>query len=143
MVTGVILNHLARGWGWIVLRGIAAILFGVLAFAWPGLTVAVLVIMWGAYALADGVLTLFAAMQIKGEGKPVWTLVLVGLLGIAAGIVTFTRPNMTALVLLSFIAAWALFVGVLQIFAAIRFRKYITNEWNLVLAGVLSAAFGV
>ncbi len=71
-----------------------------------------------------------------------WTLLLVGLLGIGAGIVTFVRPNMTALVLLAFIAAWALFTGFLQILAAIRFRKFITNEWMLVFSGVLSVAFG-
>ena len=142
MAMGVMLNQLARNWGWIVLRGVAAIVFGVLAFAWPGLTLTALVLLWGGYALADGVLGLVAAFRIREEGRPMWPLVLMGLLGIAAGIITFMRPNMTALVLLALIAGWALFIGILQILAAIRFRKYIANEWMLAFSGVLSVAFG-
>ncbi len=137
------LEHLSRNWGWIVLRGVAAVLFGVLAFLWPGITLAALVIVWGAYALADGVLSLIAAYRIRDQGKPFWSLVIVGLLGIAAGIVTFIWPGMTALVLLMFIAAWAVVMGVFQIIAAIRLRKEIQNEWLLALSGVLSVLFGI
>ena len=142
MAMGMMLGQLARSWGWIVLRGVAAIVFGVLAFAWPGLTLTVLVLLWGVYAFADGLLALFVAFQLRDGGRPMWTLLLIGLLGIGAGVVTFLRPNMTALVLLAFIAAWALFTGFLQILAAIRFRKFITNEWMLVLSGALSVVFG-
>jgi len=137
------LEHLSRNWGWIVLRGVAAVLFGVLAFLWPGITLAVLVIVWGAYALADGVLALIAAYRVRDRGKPFWSLVIVGLLGIAAGIVTFIWPGMTALVLLMFIAAWAVVMGIFQIIAAIRLRKEIQNEWLLGLSGVLSVLFGI
>lgn len=143
MVVGALVGHLARNWGWIVLRGVAAIGFGVLALVWPGLTLAALVLVWGAYAIADGVLSLIAAFQIKDEGKPMWPLILVGLVGIAAGIATFTWPGMTALVLLSFIAFWAIITGFLQIVTAIRLRKVISNEWMLGFAGVLSILFGV
>jgi uncharacterized membrane protein HdeD (DUF308 family) len=137
------LEHLGRNWGWVVLRGVAAVLFGILAFAWPGITLAVLVIVWGAYALADGVLALVAAYRVRDQGKPFWSLVIVGLLGIAAGIVTFIWPGMTALLLLMFIAAWAVVMGIFQIVAAIRLRKEIENEWLLGLSGVLSVLFGV
>jgi len=137
------LEHLSRNWGWVVLRGVAGVLFGVLAFLWPGITLAVLVIVWGAYALADGILALIAAYRVRDQGKPFWSLVVVGLLGIAAGIVTFIWPGMTALVLLLFIAAWAFVMGIFQIIAAIRLRKEIQNEWLLGLSGVLSVLFGI
>ena len=137
------LEHLGRNWSWVVLRGVAAVLFGVLAFAWPGITLAALVIVWGAYALADGILSLVAAYRVRDQGKPFWSLVIVGLLGIAAGIVTFIWPGMTALLLLLFIAAWAVVMGIFQIVAAIRLRKEIRNEWLLGLSGVLSVLFGV
>lgn len=143
MAIGAMVHQLARNWGWIVFRGVAAILFGVLAFAWPTLTLGVLVIIWGAYALSDGLLALVAAFKFKDEGKPMWSLAVVGLLGIATGVLTFAWPGMTALVLLSFIAAWALITGIFQIVAAIRLRKVISNEWLLALSGVLSIAFGV
>ena len=137
------LEHLSRNWGWVVLRGVAGVLFGVLAFLWPGITLAMLVIVWGAYALADGILALIAAYRVRDQGKPFWSLVVVGLLGIAAGIVTFIWPGMTALVLLLFIAAWAFVMGIFQIIAAIRLRKEIQNEWLLGLSGVLSVLFGI
>ena len=143
MAIGAMVHQLARNWGWIVFRGVAAILFGVLAFAWPSLTLGVLVVIWGAYALSDGLLSLVAAFKIKDAGKPMWPLVVVGLLGIAAGVLTFVWPGMTALVLLSFIAAWALITGIFQVVAAIRLRKVISNEWLLAISGVLSMAFGV
>jgi uncharacterized membrane protein HdeD (DUF308 family) len=137
------LEHLGRNWSWVVLRGVAAVLFGILAFAWPGITLAALVIVWGAYALADGILALVAAYRVRDQGKPFWSLVIVGLLGIAAGIVTFIWPGMTALLLLMFIAAWAVVMGIFQIVAAIRLRKEIQNEWLLGLSGVLSVLFGI
>lgn len=143
MAIPTLVGHLARNWGWVVLRGIVAILFGITAFAWPGLTLAVLILVWGAYAIADGVLALFAAFKFRDEGRPMWPLILVGLIGIAAGIATFMYPGMTALVLLTFIAAWAIATGVFQIVAAIRLRKVISGELLLALSGLLSIVFGV
>jgi len=139
---GRLLDQLGRNWSWIALRGVAAVLFGIIAFIWPGITLTALVIIWGAYALADGVLALVAAFKVRDRGKPMWTLVVVGILGIGAGIVTFLWPGMTALLLLMFIAAWALFMGIFQIAAAIRLRKEIEHEWLLGLSGVLSVIFG-
>lgn len=136
------LQDLKRNWGWIVARGVVGVLFGFLAFIWPAVTLAVLVLLWGVYALADGVLALVAAVRVRGSGKPFWTLLIVGVLGIIAGILTLFWPGITALVLLAFIAAWALAMGIFQIAAAIRLRKVIEGEWLLALSGVLAVIFG-
>ena len=136
-------QHLERNWGWVVVRGLAAVLFGVLALARPGLTLAALIFMWGAYAIVDGVLAMVAAWRIRGQGRPLWSLFVGGALGIAAGVVTYRWPGLTALVLLMVIATWAIGVGVLQVVAAIRLRKEIEGEWALGLSGVLSIAFGI
>jgi len=136
-------SDLGRNWGWIVVRGIAAVIFGVLALVLPGITLAALVLLWGAYALADGIIALIAAFRIRDRGKPFWALLVVGILGIAAGILTFIWPGMTAIVLLAFIAAWSLVMGIFQIIAAVRLRKSIENEWLLGLSGLLSIIFGV
>jgi len=143
MADAPILTRLAQSWYWIALRGLFAVLFGIFAFIWPGITLAVLVLVWGAYAIADGVMALIAAYSMHEEGKPMGALIVVGILGIAAGIVTFFWPGMTALVLLLFIASWAVLMGIFQIAAAIRFRKHIDNEWLLGLSGAVSILFGV
>jgi uncharacterized membrane protein HdeD (DUF308 family) len=138
---------LARNWWVLALRGLCAVIFGILAFIWPGITLGVLVLLYGAFALIDGVLSIIAAIA-KGKGgetsgRPGWELVLVGLLGIAAGVLTFTWPGITALVLLYLIAAWAIVSGIFEIIAAIKLRKEIEGEWWLALTGILSVIFGV
>lgn len=135
-------DRIGRHWGWVALRGVVAILFGLMAMFMPAITLSALVLVWGAFALADGVLALVAGVRIRDGGKPLWALIVVGLLGIAAGIVTFLWPGLTALILLYIIAIWALVSGVFQIIAAIRFRKEIRNEWLLGLSGVVSVLFG-
>jgi uncharacterized membrane protein HdeD (DUF308 family) len=141
---GLALRELAENWWLLLLRGIAAIAFGVLAFVWPDLTLLTLTFMWGIYAISDGVLALWAAIAGKaGEIAPRWWLAVVGIAGILAGLLTFVWPGMTALVLLMFIASWAIVIGVLQIWGAIRLRKEIEGEWLLALSGLLSVAFGV
>lgn len=138
-----LLHGLAKNWWLLLLRGIAAIVFGILAFAWPGITLLSLVILYGAYALVDGVLSIAAAIGGGGgTATPRWWLIVVGLLGIAAGLLTFFWPQITALVLLMFIGAWALIHGVFEIIGAIRLRKEIDNEWMLILSGALSVLFG-
>jgi uncharacterized membrane protein HdeD (DUF308 family) len=143
MADAPMLARLAQSWHWIALRGLFAVLFGIFAFIWPGITLAVLVLVWGAYAIADGVMALIAAYSMHEAGKPMGALIVVGILGIAAGLVTFFWPGMTALVLLLFIASWAVLMGIFQIAAAIRFRKHIENEWLLGLSGAVSILFGV
>ena len=102
-----LVHALAKNWWLLLLRGIAAIIFGLLAFAWPGLTLLTLILFYGAFALVDGVLAVIAAITGGAPGSR-WWLAIVGLLGIAAGLVTFLTPGLTALVLLFFIAAWAI-----------------------------------
>jgi uncharacterized membrane protein HdeD (DUF308 family) len=137
-----LLNTLARYWWLLVLRGIAAIVFGILAFIWPGITLFTLILFWGAFTLVDGVLSLAHAVMGGNMGSR-WGLALVGLAGIAAGILTFMWPGVTALVLLWFIAAWSIVLGIFQIIGAIQLRKEIDNEWTLILSGVVSVLFGV
>jgi uncharacterized membrane protein HdeD (DUF308 family) len=135
-------HALAKNWWLLLLRGIAAIIFGLLAFAWPGLTLLTLILFYGAFALVDGVLAIIAAIT-SGAPAPRWWLAIVGLLGIAAGLLTFLMPGLTALVLLFFIAGWAIATGVFQIIGAIKLRKEIDNEWLLILGGIISVLFGV
>ena len=128
----------------LLLRGVAAVAFGVLAFFWPGLTLVVLVLVWGAYALADGILALWAAVAARGGDTGTrWWLALGGVVSILAGLVAFFYTGMTALVLLMFIAAWAIVIGVVLIWGAIELRKVLDDAWLLALNGVLSIAFGV
>ena len=134
---------LQKAWGWIALRGVVALMFGVLAITLPGVTLAVLVMFWGAYALIDGVVALLAGFRMRDSGRPLWALVVLGLFGIAAGVIALVWPGLTALSLVLVIGLWAIAIGVLQILAAIRFRKYIEGEWLHALSGVLSLLFGI
>jgi len=136
------LRALAKCWWLLLLRGIAAILFGVLAFIWPGLTLVTLVLLYGAFALVDGVLTLVAAFAGSAKPVPTWWLVIGGLAGIAVGVLTFLWPGITAILLVLFIGAWALVHGIFQIIGAIQLRREIDNEWTLILGGLLSVLFG-
>jgi len=138
-----VLHALAKCWWLLLLHGIAAVIFGLLAFIWPGLTLVTLVLLYGAFALADGVISLVAAFTGSAKPVPTWWLVVVGLLGIVAGIVTFAWPGITAILLVLFIGAWALVHGIFEIIGAIKLRKEIDNEWMLILGGALSVLFGL
>jgi uncharacterized membrane protein HdeD (DUF308 family) len=138
------LRPLTRGWWLLLLRGIAGILFGIAAFIWPGLTVLALTLLYGAFALADGIFSLGAAITGTGEtGIPTWWLVLIGVLGLAAGAAAFLWPGLTAFALVIMIGAWAVTIGILEIIGAIWLRKEIEDEWLLIAAGLLSLLFGV
>jgi len=129
-------------WRVLLLRGIAAVVFGVLALVWPGLTLAVLVVLFGTYAFVDGILALTlaaAGRQMPGFGS----LLIEGFAGIAAGIGAVLYPAITTVVLLAFIAAWAIVGGVASIATAIRLRRELSGEWPLPVAGALSILFGV
>jgi uncharacterized membrane protein HdeD (DUF308 family) len=133
---------LTRYWWAVVLRGVAAVLFGLLALIWPDITVFVLVVLFGAYALVDGVLALVAAATGENRGRRGW-LIFAGVVGVLAGIVTFLWPEVTTLALLYVIAAWALVTGVLEIMAAIRLRREIHGEWLYIISGACSVLFGI
>jgi uncharacterized membrane protein HdeD (DUF308 family) len=142
MPLSALIHGAAKHWWLVALRGAFAVLFGILAWAWPGMTVLVLVMLWGAYAFADGVVALMTAFRWRDSGRPLWAWILIGVAGIAAGVVTFLRPGVTAITLLTLIAVWAIVVGVFQILTAIRVRKEIDNEWWLILSGAASVIFG-
>jgi uncharacterized membrane protein HdeD (DUF308 family) len=132
---------LAKYWWVFLLRGLFAVIFGILAFVLPGLTLASLVLVWGAYAFADGVVSLVSAFTGDRDTDDRWYLGLQGVVGVIAGIITFLFPAATAIGLLIAIAAWTLVIGILQIFTAIRLRKEMTGEFWLGLSGLLSIIF--
>lgn len=134
---------LSTNWWALALRGVLAILFAIVTFLWPGITLAVLVLMFGVYAFVDGVFAIVAAVRaVRGHRR--WgALLLEGIAGILAGLCAWLIPGVTLAVLVLLIAAWAIITGVLEIVAAIRLRRHIPQEWLLILMGVLSIVFGV
>lgn len=134
---------LCNRWWLLLLRGLAAILFGILCFVQPGLSLATLVLLFGAYSLVDGVLGVLVAVVGRKEIEDWWVLLLWALSSIAIGILTFSAPAITGLILLFYIAAWAIVSGVLQVALAIRIRKEIDGEWFLIVTGIISIAFGL
>jgi uncharacterized membrane protein HdeD (DUF308 family) len=137
------LASVTRNWWLLALRGALAIVFGVLAFVWPGATFEVLVLLFGAYAFIDGVVTLAYGIMAASEHERWWPLVLSGILGIAVGVITFMRPETVGLALVYVVGAWAIVTGFLEIVAAIRLRDVISDEWLLGIGGALSVVFGV
>jgi uncharacterized membrane protein HdeD (DUF308 family) len=137
-------ERLAKNWWVFLVRGVLAILFGIGAMVMPGVTLAGLVLLYGAYAFADGATAAVAAFTKRkaGEAFP-WSVLIIGLAGIAAGVVTFMYPGLTALLLLYFIAAWHVVRGISEIVVAIRLRKEIQGEGWLIAGGVLSVLFGL
>jgi uncharacterized membrane protein HdeD (DUF308 family) len=133
---------LAENWWSLVIRGLAALILGVVAFVWPGITLAALVVLFGAYALIDGVVCFLGAWKASRSHERWGALVLEGIAGIAASIITILWPAITAFALVVVIAAWALVTGAFEIAAAVRLRKYISGEWLLALSGVASILFG-
>ena len=125
------------------MRGLAAIVFGVLAFVWPDITLFALVLLFGAYMLVDGIFAIVAAVRAAGREARWWLLLIEGVLGVLAGLVAAFWPGLTALALLYFIAAWAIVSGILEIVGAIRLRQEIEGEWALGLSGALSVLFGI
>ena len=133
---------LLRSWWLLLLRGLVAIAFGVLTWVQPGISLATLVLLFGAYSMADGILATWTAIAGGKDNDYRWVLLLEGLLGIGVGVLTFVAPGITALALLFYIAIWAIATGALEIAAAIRLRKEIKDEWLLILAGIASVVFG-
>jgi uncharacterized membrane protein HdeD (DUF308 family) len=137
------LEKISRNWWMFALRGVVAIIFGIVAFAQPEQALQALVLVFGAYALVDGIFAMFAGIAFRRHFERWWAVLLEGVAGVIIGLLTFFWPNITALILLYFIAAWALITGIFEIVAAIQFRRVITGEWMLILGGLLSIAFSV
>ena len=134
---------LANHWWSPVLRGLVAIVVGVIALALPGITLGALVILFGAYALIDGIAAFIAAFRSSRTHERWGMLLLEGLAGIVTAAITVIWPPLTALVLVYLIGAWALVTGVLEVAAAIKLRQFIAGEWLLALSGIASLLFGI
>jgi len=137
------LGTLAQNWWAIVLRGVCAVLFGLCGLFWPGITLAALVLLYGAYALVEGFFAVLWAVSRRRPGAFPWGVLLAGLSGIAGGVITVIWPGLTALALLYLIAFWAIVRGVFEMLAAFHLRREIDNEWLLGLSGLLSVVLGI
>jgi uncharacterized membrane protein HdeD (DUF308 family) len=133
---------IAGNWKTIGLQGLIAVLFGMVTLVWPGLTIGAFVLLFGAYAIVDGVFALAAAVTNAPEARDHRAMLAIqGVISVAAGVIAFAWPGITALALLFVIAAWALLTGLVRIALAVRLRRVIENEWLLGLSGALSIAF--
>lgn len=137
------LHLLSRNWWAVLLRGICAVIFGLAAFAWPGITLALLILFYGAYVLVEGIFAVVSSFGRTKDSKFPWSMFLVGLVSIAVGLITFVWPGLTALALLYLIGAWAIVRGIFEVVAAIELRKQIEGEWLMIIAGMASVLFGV
>jgi uncharacterized membrane protein HdeD (DUF308 family) len=144
LVGSAVLAALAENWWLLLLRGLVATAFGVIAFFWPDITLVALTYLFGIYAIVDGFVAIWAAFNAPlGDAGPRWWLGLSGVVSILAGIAAFAYTSMTTLVLLMVIAIWAIIIGIVQIWGAIELRKILDDTWLLGLTGALSIAFGV
>ncbi len=134
---------LAQSWWALALRGLVAVLFGLAALFLPGLVFEVLLLLFGAYALIDGILAIVAAFGSPERDIRRPLLLIEGVIGILFGIVTLFWPGLTALALLYVVAFWAIFTGIARIVMAITLRREIDNEWSIALSGVLSVILGI
>ncbi len=134
------LELLSRRWHLVVLRGVVAVVFGIVAIVWPEITVLSLALLWGVYMLLDGVASIVMGM---GSGTDRMYMIVLGALGIASGVIALVWPQITVIVLLVVIAVWAIVAGVMQISAAVRLRKVIRNEWFLAISGVVTLVLGL
>ena len=130
-------------WWALAIRGGIAIIFGLAALLRPDIALGALILLFGAYALVDGVFAIVGVFGGTRGGTPRWLLLIEGIAGILAGIIAFVLPGLTAIVLLYLIAAWAVVTGVFEIATAIRLRQEIRGEWALIIGGALSILFGV
>jgi uncharacterized membrane protein HdeD (DUF308 family) len=137
------IETLKRHWWVPVIRGIAAIVFGVVAFVYPGITIATLVLFFGAWVLIDGIFRVVGAIGHRASDPDWGWHIVIGLVGIIVGLLTFHAPRITALALIIYIAAWALMVGVTEIAFAIKLRREIKGEWFLILMGLASIVFAI
>ncbi len=137
------MTNITRNWWLVVVRGLLAILFGLIAFFWPGLTLLLLILTFGVYAIVDGVFAMLSGLVSSKYSFLWWVFLLEGIVSVDAGVIALMRPGLTGFVLVALIAIWAILTGAFEIGAAIRLRREITNEWMLALGGFISIVLGV
>jgi uncharacterized membrane protein HdeD (DUF308 family) len=133
----------AGHWWALALRGVIAILFGLAALLRPDIALQALILLFGAYALVDGVFSIVGVFRGTRGGTPRWLLFIEGVAGILAGLIAFVLPQLTAILLLYLIAAWAIVTGIAEIAMAFRLRREIRGEWAMIVGGCFSVLFGV
>src|SRR5580700_10177433 len=143
MLPSLAINALARNWWMFLIRGLVAILFGILAFLWPGATIVAIGILFGAYAFVDGIFAIVAAVRAAETHQRWWPFLIEGIVGLLIAAITFYDVRITLFAIYFTIAAWAFLTGILEIVAAVHLRKHISNEIWLIVAGIASIAFGV
>lgn len=136
------IDLLTSKWWVFMVRGLAAVLFGIAALVWPGLSLVALAILFGTYALVDGVFSVAAALSPFG-GSRWWALLLEGIVGLTVAFFVYTQPLMSATALVYAIGIWAMLTGVMEIVAGLQLREVISNEWLYIFGGIVSIAFGV
>jgi uncharacterized membrane protein HdeD (DUF308 family) len=137
------IETLKRHWWVPVIRGIAAIIFGVIAFTHPVMAAATLVLFFGAWVLIDGIFRVVGAIGHRASDPDWGWQLVIGIVGIIVGLLTFHAPQVTALALVIYIAAWALMIGASEIAIAVKMRREIKGEWLLILMGLISIIFAV
>jgi uncharacterized membrane protein HdeD (DUF308 family) len=139
------LAYLVDNWWMLLIRGLCAIAFGILAFAWPGLTLLLLILFFAAHALVDGIAALVLGLKMRKtvDGAPWGAMIFLGVISVITGMIAFAWPGLTAMALLYLVAGWAIARGVFEIMAAIRLRKVVDDEWFLGLAGAASILLGI
>lgn len=135
------LHALARNWWALLVRGIAAVIFGILALVWPGAAMVAIGILFGAYAFVDGIFAIVAAVRAAETHERWWPFVIEGIIGLAIAAIAFYDVGVVIWALVFTIAAWALLTGIMEIVAAVQLRKQIANEAWLILGGILSILF--
>jgi len=133
----------ARHWWVLALRGLIAVLFGFAVMIWPNIALKVIVLLFGVFALVDGLCAMVVGLLLRNEDDRWWAWLLEGLVGVVISVLVFRWTAISTLVLLYLIAAWGLVTGIFEIVAAIQLRKFIEGEWLLILDGILSILLGV
>lgn len=135
--------NLTRNWWLVALRGLLAILFGAAAFIWPGLTWLVLILMFGVYAILDGIIAMVSGVSQSRYSPRWWVFLVEGFISLIAGVIVLLQPGLAGFALVIVIAVWAVLTGIMEIIAAIRLRREIRNEWMLGFGGFLSIMLGL
>jgi len=142
MIHPVVVQTMLRNWWMLALRGLFAIIFGLIAIVLPHIALLAFIYVFGIYSLIDGIIAVIVSLRERGSLHRWGWLLFEGILSIVAGLVAFALPGLTALTLLYLVATWAIVTGALEIFAAFAIREFISREWALLLAGMLSLVFG-
>jgi uncharacterized membrane protein HdeD (DUF308 family) len=132
-----------QNWWMLALRGVLAIIFGLIALFAPGIALLAFITVFAVYAIIDGIVAVVVAIRERTSSKGWWWVLIEGILSIVAGILAFAYPGVTAFVLLYIVAAWAILTGIMEIVTAVSLREFLSREWALILAGALSIVFGI